>query len=61
VKEGRYPTKAEITRVVEAARALKIEVTSLEVGPGFVRILPNRPANDGGNAFDDWKKNRQGG
>lgn len=52
-----FPTKAEITRVVEAARELGLKVTGVEVGPGFVRTLPFTPppaaANDEGGA-NEW-------
>jgi hypothetical protein len=59
-----YPTKAAIERTVAAARACNIPFDVLEVTPeGVIRLLPAPPANDtgGGNAFDDWKKTRQGG
>jgi hypothetical protein len=54
----RFPTKAEISRVVEAARELGLAVTGVEVGPGFVRTLPfTAPpvaANDeGASEWDD--------
>lgn len=38
---ARYPTKAAITRAVESARALGLDVASIAVSPdGTVRTLP---------------------
>jgi len=47
--------------VVNTARGLKIEIGGLEVGPGVIRILPPANSNDPVDAFDEWKKKRQGG
>lgn len=58
-----FPTKAEIARVVETARALGMVVAGIEVGRGgVVRTLPPQqimPAAD--NAFDRWMGGQQKG
>ncbi|RYG88570.1 MAG: hypothetical protein EON59_03975 [Alphaproteobacteria bacterium] len=48
----RYPSKAQIERMVEAAKACGIDVAGFEVSPdGHIRIMearvtPANPAND---------------
>ena len=60
VAANKYPTKSEITRVVQAARALKIAVDGIEVRrDGTIRVLPRQPAGASDNAFDRWKSGRQ--
>jgi hypothetical protein len=53
----RYPTKADITRALDAARRLNLKIDGFEVGPrGVIRVFVDAPASSSsGSAFDEWK------
>ena len=51
----RYPTKAEISRVVEAAKACGLDVAGVEVCPGgAIRVVEARAVPQQANDFDRW-------
>lgn len=51
-----YPSKAEIARVVGAARASGIDVAGLEVRPdGAIRLFESRASPTVQSVFDLWK------
>lgn len=59
----RYPTKAEIVRVVETARALGIVVAGISVGRGGIitTLQPQPVAPSADNALEEWRRGRQKG
>lgn len=53
---AKYPTKAKISYLVEAAKAAGIKVGGVECSrDGTVRILSEARAAANINAYDDWK------
>jgi hypothetical protein len=56
---ARYPTKAAISRLVEAARALGLDVAGVSVSPdGTVKTLPLAAVKamaSGDDTWDDFK------
>lgn len=53
--QRKYPRKAEIQRLVRAAREAGIDVGGFEVSPeGVIRILPAAAMVKPATAFDEW-------
>lgn len=53
-KPSRYASKAEIVRLIQAARAAGVDVGGFEVSPdGTIRLLP--PQVSTMSDFDRWK------
>lgn len=47
--------KADVVRLIEAARAAGLKVTGVEVASdGTLRVLETVPPASPGNAFDQW-------
>jgi hypothetical protein len=52
----RYPTKADITRALDAARGLDLKIDSFEVGPrGVIRVFVDAAASSSSpSAYEEW-------
>jgi hypothetical protein len=57
----RYPTKADITRALDAARRLNLKIDGFEVGPhGVIRVFVDAAASSSpGSAYDEWVRARR--
>ena len=56
MKSYRYPTKAIIARMIEAARTSGLDVCGFEASPnGTVRIIEARAMPGSLNDFDRWE------
>lgn len=54
-----YPTKAQVARIVQAAREAGVRVEALEFGPdGTVRVLPAPPPTPT-SAYDQWQEEQR--
>lgn len=55
-KKPTYPRKAQILRVVEAAKACGLDVAGVEVSPnGAIRIMEARAVETPANDFDRYQ------
>lgn len=55
-EKPRYPRKAQIERMVEAARACGLDVCGFEVSPaGTIRIMEARAVSEPANDFERFQ------
>lgn len=55
-----YPTKAEITRALDAARKSDLVIERFEVAPrGVIRVFVKEEKTPQGNAYDDWTRRKK--
>lgn len=57
---GAYPSKADISRALQAAQSLGLSIARYEItSRGQIRVFLGRSDSDGQDAFEEWQARRR--